>query len=173
MSNIASGEQAVPKGRGLPVFLDVIKDITERVKVGVERYGEPLKPHNGREALVDLYQELIDAVMYTRQRITEENEATDELVELRRLVESLELANAVLIDERDNAFKKTSEIWRDCVGVRKLSARERYVLMWVLDDYYADLAYDSFTHIWLDEPPAQVEIEKLFNTIKSVKDDAE
>jgi len=34
-------------------------------------YGEPLRAHNGRVALVDLYQEVLDAAMYVRQLIEE------------------------------------------------------------------------------------------------------
>lgn len=49
----------------------VIEDITERKRVGIERYGTPLQTFNGRDALIDLYQELLDAVMYTRQLIEE------------------------------------------------------------------------------------------------------
>ncbi len=50
----------------------VIEDIEERKRIGTERYGTPLQAFNGREALVDLYQELLDAVQYIRQLIEEE-----------------------------------------------------------------------------------------------------
>ena len=52
----------------------VILDIKERKRVGTERYGTPLQANNGRDALVDLYQELLDAVQYVRQIIEEELE---------------------------------------------------------------------------------------------------
>lgn len=50
----------------------VLKDMRERDTVGRERYGTPLQPFNGRDALVDAYQEALDLVVYLRQRIYEE-----------------------------------------------------------------------------------------------------
>jgi hypothetical protein len=47
----------------------VLADIQERIAVGEAKYGTKLKTNNGRDALIDLYQELLDAVMYTRQLI--------------------------------------------------------------------------------------------------------
>jgi hypothetical protein len=49
----------------------VIEDMQARDRLGRERYGVPLQPFNGRDALVDLYQELLDAVVYLRQEIEE------------------------------------------------------------------------------------------------------
>lgn len=45
----------------------VIADMRERDRVGRERYGMPLQPHNGRDALVDAYQEALDLCAYIRQ----------------------------------------------------------------------------------------------------------
>lgn len=50
----------------------VIADIVERRRLGISRYGVALQPHNGRNALLDLYEELIDAAMYCKQRLVEE-----------------------------------------------------------------------------------------------------
>ena len=49
----------------------VIKDMQARDQLGRERYGSHLQPFNGRDALVDLYQELLDAAAYCRQLIFE------------------------------------------------------------------------------------------------------
>ena len=43
----------------------------ERRQVGIERYGTPLQPNNGRDALVDAYQEALDLACYLRQSIAE------------------------------------------------------------------------------------------------------
>jgi hypothetical protein len=43
----------------------------ERDKIGRERYSTPLQAHNGRDALVDAYQEALDLVVYLRQVIEE------------------------------------------------------------------------------------------------------
>ena len=55
----------------------VIADLEERRRVGIERYGTPLQPHNGRDALVDLYQELQDGLLYIRQEIEERSRPAD------------------------------------------------------------------------------------------------
>jgi hypothetical protein len=49
----------------------VMDDMRERDQVGRIRYGTPLQPHNGRDALVDAYQEVLDAAVYLRQAIYE------------------------------------------------------------------------------------------------------
>jgi hypothetical protein len=49
----------------------VIADIEQRRLLGIKRYGTALQPHNGRDALVDLYEELMDAVMYIKQILVE------------------------------------------------------------------------------------------------------
>ncbi len=43
------------------------EDLFERAEMGQEKYGTYLRVNNGRVALVDLYQELLDAVMYSGQ----------------------------------------------------------------------------------------------------------
>lgn len=42
----------------------VLVDMRERDQVGRERYGTPLTSHNGRDHLVDAYQEILDSVVY-------------------------------------------------------------------------------------------------------------
>jgi hypothetical protein len=49
----------------------VMRDMRDRDEVGRAKYGMRLQPFNGRDALVDLYQELLDAVVYLRQEIYE------------------------------------------------------------------------------------------------------
>ena len=44
--------------------------------MGIKRYGTPLQPHNGRDALIDTYQEILDSAVYLRQAI-EERESQD------------------------------------------------------------------------------------------------
>jgi hypothetical protein len=42
-------------------------DLVARAKTGKEKYGVMLESHNGRDALIDLQQEALDAVMYAHQ----------------------------------------------------------------------------------------------------------
>lgn len=47
----------------------VIADMQERDQIGRERYGTPLQVDNGRDHLVDAYQEALDLVVYLRTEI--------------------------------------------------------------------------------------------------------
>jgi hypothetical protein len=49
----------------------VIHDMLDRDLLGRERYGIPLQPHNGRDALMDAYEEALDLVAYLRAAIYE------------------------------------------------------------------------------------------------------
>jgi hypothetical protein len=49
----------------------VMVDMAERDKFGREKYGTPLQPHNGRDALKDAYQEALDLAVYLRAAIFE------------------------------------------------------------------------------------------------------
>ncbi|MGL4756876.1 MAG: hypothetical protein ACRCXB_31395 [Aeromonadaceae bacterium] len=68
----ATAKQPAPKGSGNPILGMVLADLTNRALEGKEKYGEPLLANNGRNALWDLYQELLDAAMYIRQAIEEQ-----------------------------------------------------------------------------------------------------
>lgn len=52
-----------------PIWELVVKDMQERDLAGRAKYGTPLQANNGRKPLNDLYQELMDAVVYIRQEI--------------------------------------------------------------------------------------------------------
>jgi len=54
-----------------PVWEMVIEDMRDRDKVGRERYGTPLQSFNGRDPLIDAYQEVLDLAVYLRQEIDE------------------------------------------------------------------------------------------------------
>ena len=47
----------------------VVKDIEDRKRFGLEKYGTLLQAGNGRKGLVDAYQEILDLVVYLRQHI--------------------------------------------------------------------------------------------------------
>lgn len=62
------GDQPLPIPNDLPTMQSlVMADIAEREQLGISRYGVGLQGHNGRDALRDLYEELLDACMYLRQ----------------------------------------------------------------------------------------------------------
>lgn len=45
----------------------VAADLADRKALGIERHGQPLQAHNGRDALRDAYEESLDLVVYLRQ----------------------------------------------------------------------------------------------------------
>ncbi|MFZ2809415.1 MAG: hypothetical protein WAZ60_23775 [Desulfosalsimonadaceae bacterium] len=70
MSKPSEKQQSPTVGRAdiLPL---VIHDLRERDEVGTKKYGTTLQSHNGRNALIDAYQEALDLAMYLRQAIEE------------------------------------------------------------------------------------------------------
>ena len=72
--------QAMPIPNGhVDIQTLVIRELDQRRELGIERYGTALQPFNGRDALQDLYEELMDGMVYIRQEI-EERKVTDALV---------------------------------------------------------------------------------------------
>lgn len=65
-------EQQEPKKNILPeVWNLVIEDMKSRNIQGKEKYGVPLQPFNGRDPLVDAFQEALDLCVYLRQTLYE------------------------------------------------------------------------------------------------------
>jgi hypothetical protein len=52
----------------------VIADLRARTELGIAKYGRPLETFNGRNALRDLYEELLDGAQYVKQRLLEEDD---------------------------------------------------------------------------------------------------
>lgn len=59
------------------VLPELLKDIKEKAEAGKIKYGSHLQTHNGRRALADLYQEMIDACFYIKQELMERNGKPD------------------------------------------------------------------------------------------------
>ena len=45
----------------------IVEQLLKRQKIGIERYGRSLETYNGRDALTDLTEELIDGLQYATQ----------------------------------------------------------------------------------------------------------
>lgn len=74
-----------------PETLDIIKAISQRSEVGLNKYGTVLRVNNGRDCLNDLEQELLDALQYLKQARMEGKKIPRRiLVELRMLSEYVE-----------------------------------------------------------------------------------
>jgi tRNA(Glu) U13 pseudouridine synthase TruD len=65
-------EQPPPTPNEQPTIWNiVIADMSHRNFIGTQRYGTPLQPFNGRDALKDAYEEALDLAVYLRQAIYE------------------------------------------------------------------------------------------------------
>lgn len=62
-------DQPPPRPASGDIWKLVIADMEQRRLVGIERYGAPLQARNGRDSLVDAYQEVLDLAVYLRQTI--------------------------------------------------------------------------------------------------------
>ncbi len=68
--NVNITEQAPPvDGVGPDCWQLVLADMAERRVAGIAKYSKPLRPDNGRDGLVDAYQEALDLCVYLRQTI--------------------------------------------------------------------------------------------------------
>lgn len=54
-----------------PIHWLVLEDIARRAEEGRRKYGTYLQPWNGRDALVDAYEECLDMASYLKQAIQE------------------------------------------------------------------------------------------------------
>jgi hypothetical protein len=101
--------QDPPKSGNIEVAPEVIADLKARSEMGRAKYRTVLKSMNGRSALTDLYQELLDGACYIKQRLIEESQDIPELIEesqrLRTLLlnimadPSIALLNAELLSQ--------------------------------------------------------------------------
>lgn len=67
-------DQPLPHPSTGPSMHDlVVADLMDRKELGRRRYGSFLQKNNGRDALLDAYQELLDFMVYFRQVLAERN----------------------------------------------------------------------------------------------------
>lgn len=73
-----SNERDPDRDQMLPVPNDtesihdlVAADLAERKSFGTRKYGTPLQAHNGRDALLDAYEEALDLCVYLKQALVE------------------------------------------------------------------------------------------------------
>lgn len=80
MSHADTNSQPAPKPNDKPaVWSMVMRDMVDRDIFGAEKYHTRLQPGNGRDFLVDAYQEALDLVVYLRGAIYErDNTGTKE-----------------------------------------------------------------------------------------------
>jgi len=69
----------------------VISDLSKRREGGVKKYGIELETWNGRSMLVDYYQEILDAALYCRGAIMEEEDIREARECLEKALEGINL----------------------------------------------------------------------------------
>lgn len=83
----ATSNNSPSHGTGADIYPLVMADIEQRAQVGEVKYGERLKAFNGRNAMVDAYQEALDLAVYLRQHLEEVKHLTAERDAARAEVE--------------------------------------------------------------------------------------
>lgn len=76
MDSIATNQQPAPQDGVDDVTGMVLMDLVKRRMAGISKYGTALRTHNGRDALIDAYQEALDLCLYLRQAIEERDYPT-------------------------------------------------------------------------------------------------
>lgn len=69
--NEAAIPQPPPEGSGSIVLPFVLEALKARAEFGFKKYGTYLRTHNGRDALMDAFQEILDLTNYLAQLILE------------------------------------------------------------------------------------------------------
>jgi len=64
---------------GVVIVDSVITDMCDRKQFGLKKYGTALCANNGRNALIDAYQETMDLMVYLKQQIIESDTEPTEL----------------------------------------------------------------------------------------------
>lgn len=64
-------DQPTPHGQGPRVTPLVVQDLLARDELGKGEYGEYLRSHNGRNSLLDAYNESLDQSKYLKQHLME------------------------------------------------------------------------------------------------------
>jgi hypothetical protein len=112
--NPAIYAQPFPKSEQADVWPLVIKDMTDRDRLGRAKYGIPLRIRNGRDALVDAYQEVLDLSVYMRQEIEERRELMEAIEAVKKIPgleqTSIENIGALLSDLAERIDKQESRI---------------------------------------------------------------
>ncbi len=92
---LSKPEPAPAPNDSRPIWELVVEDMRARDQVGREKYGTPLQANNGRNPLIDAYQEALDLAVYLRQAHTDPVDwravAASACQQLRRLPYSVSL----------------------------------------------------------------------------------
>ncbi len=71
VDNLSDAEPPPKQSDSPPMWDLVVDDMKERDRIGEKKYGRRLQAHNGRDPLIDAFQEHLDLIVYLRQAIFE------------------------------------------------------------------------------------------------------
>lgn len=77
--------QPKPNGEGVDIVELVKGDLEMRAVIGEAKYGQRLKAFNGRNSLIDAYQEVLDLSVYLKQAIVEIEQLKAALIEAQKV----------------------------------------------------------------------------------------
>lgn len=97
--------------RQIEILNQTINDMRQRDNIGLSRYGCRLRPHNGRDALIDAYQESLDLAVYLKQQIMERQDAFARMKET-----AIKEAKAVACAEVEKEAKRLHEHIEVCLA---------------------------------------------------------
>lgn len=83
------------------VYESVCSDIERRIALGVQRYGRRLQTQNGRDSLLDWYEEILDATNYSRQEMLEHPST--------KATRRFWFALALVLDTKESLLKRGDE----------------------------------------------------------------
>lgn len=107
MSQATTPEPA-PQPNDWPTVHDIAASaLLQRKAWGVQKYGTPLQPFNGRNALVDAFQEMLDGAAYVQQALIEQGE---QLAVVKEVLKFLDWSAAV--DPHGKGDRLASELRR-------------------------------------------------------------
>lgn len=109
-----NGDQPLPVISDRPFVQDmVIADIEARKQVGIQRYGTPLQAFNGRNSVLDAYEEALDLTVYLRQVRVERDAAVVLVGELMSICNGMGLSPSLA----ERLFEVVAKLY-EALGVR-------------------------------------------------------
>lgn len=154
--------QPVPKPNGTqPIHEQVIEDIKRRAEVGKQNYGTYLQVNNGRDPLLDAYEEAQDKALYLKQAILERDDLIKELELAREDLREVQSGAALLardrrireleaeLQVRDNMGDEVLRLLREATGRRDFHS-EMEAAEWAAK-MLANARLDSARLDWLQE----------------------
>lgn len=106
-----AGDQRLPEVNDRPsVQRALIADIEKRAKVGVERYGTELQPMNGRNTVLDAFEEALDLTTYLRSLLFERDELAEKSHRAVRVLGTLRDGEQVTKTDVEEAYESVKEL---------------------------------------------------------------